>query len=322
MSKDWWNDKASPNKAEVGKLVQTGWTALAQDKTIGKRIAIAAQTTNEGVIQGNSLNILQIAAPNEFAQQLQIVLSSPHLVPDFQFPGGIVPMDGTIQDASGDRDNYDFYLHQSPGPLNVSWRQAIAVIEWGIGGVQYRAEVDFLNGLCINIVASWVRVGAFLDAISMNSFDAEVIVTGGAYIVSAFIGPGYPKANNAQRTFYVGDLSASDSLQSGYPLNGFGNVAALGFNLYPVPYFGKTATIIASRHNGSGIPLPWDLDLVFFRDVRSQFSLGHYHFTPDIREPCTVPNGAMYFSVHNRIPGDPSIIPPTTPVSVVFELAI
>lgn len=330
MSKDWWNDKASPNKTEVSKLVQTGWTALIQDKTIGKRIAIGAQSTDSGIVQGNSLNILQVAAPNEFAQQLQIVLSSPKLVPDFQFPGGIVPTDGTIQDASGDRDNYDFYRHPNPAG-DVSWMQAIAVIEWGIGGVQYKAEVDFLNGLCINLVASWVRVGAFIDAVFINN-DVQVILSGGAYIVSAFIGPGYPKSNNAQRTFYIGEVTEpANVIWRGFPKYGYGNInetdPALAplfgkVNLFPIPYFAKTATVIAYRDDGSGVPLPWDLDIIFYRDVRSLWSLGHYHFTPDIREPCRIPNGAMYFSVRNRVPGNPQIVPPTFPVSVIFDLAI
>lgn len=326
----WWQDTAAPSLKETGKLVQTGWTALIQDKTIGKKIAIAAQGSDSGIIQGNSLNILQISAPNEFAQQLQLVLSSPHLVSQYQFPGGVVPMDGSIQDASGDRDNYDFYLHPSDSN-NISWMQAIAVIEWGIGGVQYKAEVDFLNGLCINLVASWVRVGAFIDAINTDG----TVVDGGAYIFSAFVGPGYPKANNAQRTFYVGSLlnvgdsSGGFSSDFGYPQKGYGNIFNTdptlpplnGFaNLYPIPYFAKLASVIAMHGDtlSFGLPLsPWDVSLVFFRDVRATNPLGHYHFTPDVREPCRIPNGAMYFSVHNNL-GNPI----TSPVSVIFDLAI
>lgn len=322
--KKWWEDKAAPNKDELSKLVQTGWTALIQDKTIGKKIAIAAQNNDSGSVTGNSLNILQISAPNEFAQQLQVVLGSPRLVPYFQFPGGTPPMDGAIQDATGDRDNYDLLMHPDPGGLSLY--QAIAVIEWGIGGVQYKAEVDFLNGLCINLVASWVRVSAFLDALNTEGLEVD----GGAYIFSAFIGPGYPKANNAQRTFYVGGLhnTADDYAgggYSGYPTRGY-NFPVQGSDpttnpqngqaqLFPVPYFAKLATAICSRGNQKVDP--WDVNVVFFRDTQALNSLGQFRFTQDIREPCRIPNGAFFFSVHNNL-GNPL----TEFAQVVFDLAI
>lgn len=325
--KPWWQDSATPNAQEVSKLVQTGWTALIQDKTIGKRIVIGAQGTDSGTVQGNSLNILQIAAPNEYAQQLQLVLGSPKLVPENPTVLAMLA-DGSIQNATGERDNYDILLH--PEPSGVSLMQAIAVIEWGIGGVQYKAEVDFLNGLCINLVASWVRVGAFIDALNTDG----LVVDGGAYVFSAFIGPGFPKANNAQRTFYVGDLH---NVGTDYAGGGFTGYPSKGYNflfqgsdptnfpqngqaqLWPVPYFAKLATAICSRGaNGFGAALnPWDVDIVFFRDTQAQNSLGSFRFTQDIREPCKIPNGAFYFSVHNNL-GNPI----TQPAQVIFDLAI
>jgi hypothetical protein len=318
----WWDDKAAPNKQELSKLVQTGWTALIQDKTIGKKIIIPAQGSDSGVVQGNSLNILQVSAPNEFAQQLQLVLGSPQLVSQYQFPGSIVPVDGSVINSTGERDNYGFL--SPPSALNnISWMQAIAVVEWGIGGVQYKAEVDFLNGLCINLVAAWVRVSAFIDAINT----AGTVVDGGGYVFSAFIGPGYPKANNAQRTFYVGgmkNVASTTPPRAGWPLVGYNGQPNPedpplngAVNVYPVPYFAKLASVIAFRSDTFPYTSSWDLDLVFFRDVRSSEPMGNYNFTQSNREPARIPNGAMYFSLHNNL-GNPV----TSPAQVIFDLAI
>jgi hypothetical protein len=298
----WW-EEGTEQRGEGGTgSSQNAWQKLAQGKTIGKKanIAITAATSNSP--RTNNFNILQIGSSNEDALQLCITLNPPTFIPATQFPGAVLPTQGAIQDATGDRNNYSFLIASSP---SQSWGQPTALVEWGIGGVQTQVECDFSNGLVLNICASWVRVSIFTDVLH------EQTPTDGILVLGAFIGPGYPKANNAQRTFVVGLVNAENvGNPLGYPLLPYDSVLSVGSpNMYPIPFYAKQATLMTQSL------IAYDFTLIFYRDNFGAFRMSDVRFTDTQREPAIVPNGSMYFSVHNNT----NVL---NLVNVVFDLAV
>jgi hypothetical protein len=282
---------------------------LSEGRTIGKRIKIVAPESipGESYRRAGDQNILQVGSSDNAAQQLCITIIPPGVIPQSQFPGGVLPSanSSAIDSASGDRDNYSLYT--SPDPANdFKWTNSEILVEWGIGGVQSKVECDVLNGLVLNICASWVRVSAFLDAVNSGNG-----VSGCVDFLGAYVGPGFPKANNAQRTFNVGILSALSNIgYRGFPFKGFGNLINTdpslpplnaSRNAYPIPYMAKQATVICRGEVGLGIVEDtWDVSIQFFRDVRTSELMGSFRFTQDIHEPVRIPNGAYYWTLHNH----------------------
>jgi hypothetical protein len=267
-------------------------------------------------VQGSSLNLLTIAGEDGVAEQLCITIIPPMVVPSAQFPGGVVPADGSIQNATGERDNYSLY--RNPNPIaNFSWMQAVAFVEWGIGGVQSKVECDCLNGLVLNLCASFVRVSAFVDAVKM---DGE-FVSGGALVLGAYVGPGFPRANNAQRTFNVGEVQGSAGGGTQFPSKGFGNPFNTDptnpplngmHNAYPVPFHAKQAFICVVGNPTVDV---WDMSIQFYRDVHTSIPLSSYRFTQDSHQPVRIPNGAYYWTLHNHQVH-------ASQASVVFDLSV
>ena len=313
-----------PPSPPGGGSAQDAWSKLSQGRTIGKRVNFLFDSTVNGVQRGSTIPFLQIQGNNNDALQLAITLIPPGMIPIQQFPGAVISQSEALI-ATGDRTNDDLYLHPpSPIPADISFGNYVCVCEWGIGGVQSKVEVDFSNGLVLNICAAWVRLSAYIDSLPIAPTFDHVIVLG------AYVGPGFPKANNAQRTFWVGNINRPITPPGAagppvYPNVGLNNTNPNPNgppfpNGYPIPFFAKQVSVLGW---GPVAGLPFssinnlDCNIHFSRNVFFTELVGTFHFTNDRSGPVIVPNGAYYWTLQQNTA-------PAVPVqaSVVFDLAI
>jgi len=319
--------------ANRGTMVEDPWIQLSHGRTIGKtaNILVSAISPLIGNFARSGLvDLLQIQGKDDNALQLCVTLLPPIAIPGSQFPGGVPPTDGTILDATGARSNDDIYLHPPIGGADFAWLPLVAKAEWGIGGVQTSVECDFLYGLVLNVCASWLRISIFKD----YSFEG-LMIPPNVISLGAFVGPGYPKANNAQRTLNVGSVTiavAGAPNVPGFPVKGYNASNPPTFtlpvpftgihNLFPVPKYAKQASITAVI-NASGTPTTHgfasilDCVIIFYKDIAALNPKGTYRLTSDNPGPVIVPNGAYYWTIQNN-----STVSDIDDCSVIFDLAI
>jgi hypothetical protein len=310
-------DQGAARRSNNPAAIQ-GWRALVMGKTIGKRVNIAIPTGETQRTQ--SFNLFEIGgASNNDAIQMCITLINPKFIPVSKLPGGVIPPDNTfINNATGERSNLEFLLDD----FNVGfpgWVPAVALIEWGIGGVQGSAEVDWVNGTTINITASWVRISAFID--QAQTF---IGIASGIVCCQAFVGPGgIFRGIAAQRSVVTGPIRQADSAipVAGFPFTGFGpNADTYPTPMFPIPNMAKDGTVsaIISNLGFNRSVNDFDLQLLYFAST-SQAVVGAARFTNNIRAPALVPNGAAYFTVQNMSNGIDHIVLAST---VIFNLSI
>jgi hypothetical protein len=121
---------------QLGGTFGSQVTVAVSDGT-GVPIGAWAQGTDAsglGLLFGNPKAILQLQGPDDKAEIISVVLTPP-------------------------QPNY--------GPVGANRTFApCAIIEFGIGGVQSRAEVDWIDGQVIQIPASFLRLSARLDPLN------------------------------------------------------------------------------------------------------------------------------------------------------------
>lgn len=232
------------------------WAALCEGRTIGKRAVIVVPSGTADVFV--PVNVFSLQAKDTQAIPISILLNSPQIVAP---PAGGFP--AAVQQITGETDNVE-------NQDNLIWTQAIAEIEWGIGGVASKAIMDFENGSLINIQASYVRMRAILSAISGASAAAMVL--------SAFVGPAANPTSNPRFTDRSGSV----------------NAGALG-SVRSIPRFAKTLTPIA---NGA-----LNVEVRFFRDRAATDEVGRVvGYTGGF--PIVIPGaGAYYFRYFNNTGG-------------------
>lgn len=299
---------ATLDEPEEGYPMCYTWPELSNGQPLGKKIVIPVPT-GAGIPapRPGAVDILQLKNGYDgLACQLSVTLLPPQYVPASALPGGVFPRD--VQAITGER--YNDSIISTP-PAIFTGAPAIAVIEWGIGGVQAHAEVDFSNGAVVNIHASFVRVKAFIDIPSQSPTEAVAVILG------AFVGPGWPRTPGAQRTYVVSPLQAGPGgfPQFSYGSNGY--FLAVGAGVYPVPFYGKSVQLYGI--NQLAVPPAvlntFDADIVFFRDVALGIPLGSFHVTSTRPGPVQVPNGAQFWTLQNNA-ADSHL------VSAIFDLSI
>lgn len=230
--------------------------------------------------QRSPVPILQCEGDDADAQQLTITLSPPLVVPQ--------PFEETLaranaQNVTGEQNNFQVQSRPVfPGLLvPIQWPPIEAIIEWGVGGTSNKVAVDFVNGSTVNVVASWIRVfGAII-----SGEDIDITGTSAAYVLSAFIGPGWPRPGTAQKTSYVGSV---DSLAES--------------DVFAVPLFAKSATVVGCDPAvAPGISVTV-ATLRFWQSpdgVVSGNNVGNFVISGNQPLPFDIPNGAAYASVVN-----------------------
>lgn len=258
---------------------------LARGKTLGKKTNVFFNPpTSVGTPTNSPLNMLEIKGEDEYALPLLITIAPPKYFPVI---GSTITADN-IQDASGTIGNQDVD-NDTP-----SWANPFVELQWGIGGHNTEAKVDILNGLCVNINASWVRIRGGIESILADTTSIR------GYELAAFVGPGMPKQPNAQRTVQM-SAGLNDTVASA---------------VRAVPLFAKRVSVFATPDSATGL---FACQVDFFRDSLGTAGTqqnGRVFLSGNNPQPVPIPNGSYYFQVTN-LSGEH-----VARVQSVFELAI
>lgn len=272
----------------------TDFAKLVTGKTIGKRTVIFTPA-GVGGISHAPVDMFTIQGPDGHAIAMSVTLSSPHTI----LNPGAAPAD--VQSLTNELDNEQVLVAAS-GRVVLP---CAAIIEWGIGGVQSRVDVDYINGLSLNLHASFVRMRGFID----NTQSGGLLVPQ-ATVLSAFIGPGSPSSNVAQRTAWLGNSDGSDVVGSGTKSTA----------VVPLPRYARAVTVAGSALIGAAIN-PLAGTITFTRDGNGSNIVARYTIgtlSTDVPHPIPIPNGAYYVQWTNPA-GDPGY---TASPFGVFQLAL
>lgn len=244
---------AQSQQAEREAASSTIFNSLMAGKTTGKKVQLLARFTDTDFPVSNSfVNILEIKGPDSAAMNVQVSLGPPKIIPlspTFTLARAQDLVDR--QSASGTIDNFTV----EAAAINFQYTPIIGVIDWGVGGVSFEsAEVDFANGTNLNLTCSFLRLRCLIDPYIELLNNTNRSGSNGVYELSAFVGPGMAKRNNAQRSIPLGNF-----------LNppGGGNT---GFSpVVPIPKFANRAWAAVGRDPGldpAGIT-GWSVMIVF-----------------------------------------------------------
>ena len=174
----------------------------------------------------------------------------------------------------------------------IRWPPLEAVIEFGVGGASTKVVVDYVNGVTVSVIASYLRVGVL---VTQTKDCGDIYGTSAAYRLAAHVGPGFAESH-AQRTVFVGTVDD--------------NKDSLVFN---VPNFAQVATLIGHR-SGKHKPKNTVGWIRFWQDPKGEHGVGDV-YVADHQDRVRIPNAAQYFSVFNESGHEMKI-------SVIFELAL
>lgn len=256
------------------------WQRLTRGRTVGKSTNVYFSEVNVSP----PINLLEIGGVDDDAMQLSITLAPPRVLAG--------TFAGNVENTQG-----PFYLNGLSNDESAARANPGAVVEWGIGGVQNRAEVDIANGACINIAGSFVRVRPFVDRI----LGLAVAMPNMLWQVSAFAGPSQPRSS-ATRTIQIGTLA--DTVQSA---------------LFSVPPYARKVYLAGTPDVITGAaPV---MTIQFWRGSNGAGAgfqpVAQFLFAYNSPMAIPVPNGAYYFTVLSGFSGTAF-----NQVQAVFELGI
>ena len=260
----------------------TDWGFLAQGRQLGKRVVCPFVSANSASqAQTPTVDMLNIQGNDEHAHQCLLTLCPPEIINTSNLNSAAKQAAVVLQNQTGESGNIDEAntLNQVGGvvgasPQQVSWANPIAIVKWGIGGAECRAEIDFANGITVSLAASWLRVSAMVESSGLSTSTFP-------YVLRAFVGPGWPRYNPAQRTYVMGPIA-----------NGAES------SVFTVPRFAKSLRIVAS--DGSNNPPKMACAVSFWRDPTGPtggLGVGDFLQAGDTFDPIPIPNGAYFFTV-------------------------
>jgi hypothetical protein len=271
------------------------WESLIRGNTAGKRANVFIDSGDNGQISG-IIDMINVQSDDQNAHQICLTLSPPKVV--FPLPVLFSGADQqAVQQATGERDNSQLVSDPS-----FSWALPFAKVDWGVGGVSNEVLADISNGLCLNLQASFLRVSCGVNN-SASFFPGSTSV----YVLSAFVGPGYPKANNAQFT-----------VTSKETLNFHQDSSA-----HVIPKFAKQVSLFGRQQlvAGGGFGAPFAARLRFMSSTFIPGAFAEVFFDETNNKKVDIPNGAYYFNVISETPDAP---PPGSALfwRAVFDLSV
>lgn len=240
-------------------------SSFGNGRPLGKSVNILYQVASSiATPQVSQVTILQF--DNDESEQLCLTISPPKV----SLPS-VAPSD--VQNYPGPYNSLDELPQVATSLANAS-----VTIEWGTGGVNNKCDVDVLNGLCINLTASYVRVYGNLQAGSAGQGGG-----GSAFVVQlqAFIGRGMAKSINGQRT--IGVIATVDN--------------ATPSSVYAVPKFAKEIQLCGIGIAGTA---PYAAKLTFWRTQNGpagNVPIAEFTFGETGPTSFKIPNGAASFTV-------------------------
>ncbi len=194
------------------------WGRLCRGGAIGKKANFVYDAGN--LRAQKSEEFLRVAGDDADAQQITLTIAPPLVVPQLF----TTLLRNNPSNVTGEKDNAQDAFVNFPGTARPTiWPPIEAVINWGVGGTSVSAVVDIVNGATVNVVASFIKVYAQVPDLTR----ADLSLTSAVYVVSAFVGPGFPRPGTAQSTVNVGEIESLD--ESG---------------VFAIPRFAKTAYVI------------------------------------------------------------------------------
>lgn len=280
-----------PNRGDDRDAL-SAWGRLCRGGAIGKK-SVLVYNANNPAKQNARVDMLTIEGDDADAQPLVVTLAPPTIVPI-----SLADVAGTnLQNLTGEQNNFEVGTRTFPGSGGVViWPPLEAIIEWGVGGTSVKASVDYINGMVVNLQASWLRVHAQVADTRIS----DVVGTSAAYVLAAFVGPGYARTFGARRTIFTNQIN--DGVES---------------DVFPVPKFASRATVIVC--DPAATPAVTVATLRFWQSADGVIggnNVGNFLVTGNTPGPFDVPNAAQYFSVINGSGGA------NLTFAVLFELAI
>lgn len=274
-----------------------GWERLIWDQPLGKRSNLQFIAGDSNILRGPPF--FQITGDDRDAMTLALTIVPPRVA--FGVPANVIDSAaGAVQNVGGAQDNFEVSTEGDfPGTsVPITWPPMSARIRWGVGGMNTYADVDLMNGVVLNIHASFVEVYPYVALTSANGIEG----TSAVYELGAFIAPGYTKPGNAQKTEWVGVI----------------DTGAEGLT-FPIPRFAKRAYLIAC--DSTVTPQLSVGTLRFWQNTVAAggagvSNLGNFFFAGATQfQSVEIPNGAMYFSVLNGMSENARY-------AVIFDLSI
>lgn len=263
---------------------------LAMGGNFGKSSILIYDQHARGV-QQSEVVMIDLQGDDLDASQLILTLHPPRVIPR-SFDEVRARLDQ--QNLTGEQTNAEVTTGDFPGTHHpIRWPPLEAIIEFGVGGVNTKVVVDYMNGVTLSVVASFLRVHAL---VTQNKDSGAVVGTSAAYYLAAHVGPGFAEAH-VQRTIFVG--SVDNRRES---------------DVITVPSFAKIATLIGCRerqHRHPTLTIGW---IRFWQDPNGAHCVGDF-FVSDHQCRVEVPNAAQYFSVFNESGHEMKL-------SVIFELGL
>ena len=262
---------------------------LAMGGCYGKSTILIYDHRNAQV-QNAQGDMIMLEGDDVDACQLSLTLHPPRVVPLALCE---LPLD--VNNVTGEQGNGEISVCDFPGSGEpIRWPPLEAVIEFGVGGAGTRVVVDYMNGVTLSVIASYLRVSAL---VTQSAGCGDIYGTSALYRTAAHVGPGFAEAH-AQRTLFLGEV---DDKEDSHILN--------------VPDFAKVATLTgcrASKHHHK--PKPTIGFIRFWQDPKGCHCVGDF-FVSDHQDRVEVPNAAQYFSVYNESGHKMKM-------NVIFELAL
>lgn len=236
-----------PPMNPIGPAVGT-FADLSRGKSLGKAVDLLVQGDDSArIVNPAAVNMLEVMGDDGAAQNLQLTIKPPKGV-RIGTGAGQLPL-ATAQQAVDSQSLSGVTRANLAGNLVLT--PLIGLLEWGVGGTNVeKAEVDISNGVCLNLTCSFLRVGVQVDP--MLALLSVNLGSDAAYEVSGFVGPGFPKPNNGQRTYQLGNINVADGI----------GVSPI----VPIPQFANRLKLVAAPVEGVA-PVDvqgWVLQVLFF----------------------------------------------------------
>jgi hypothetical protein len=252
----------------------SAWARLARGGALGKKSVLLYDARGRAT-QTSPVSILRLQGDDADAQHVTLTLAPPLVVPAPFSP----LLAARAQNLTGEQDNGEIVSRGTfPGELApIAWPPIEAIIEWGVGGTAATVAVDFVNGATVNLVASCIEVRAAITAAP----DA-IAGTSAAYVLAAWVGPGFARPGVAQKTVQLGVI------------RGRGESDAL-----PIPRFARSAYVFAS--DDSSRPALTTATLRFWQSPNRTNNVGNVVVSGQQASSFDIPAGAAYASVRSGL---------------------
>jgi len=249
---------------------------LAKGNALGKTTTLLYDAALSNDVQTADTEMLRVEGDDLDACQLIVTLGPPS-VQAIAFDDLDIAVSSNPSLA---QTNFEVTTNNFPGSgAPIKFPPLEAIVHWGVGGAQFQAIVDYVNGVAFSVCASFLSV---IAVVSQGAAE-NVQGTSAAYILKANVGPGWTKGN-ARRTVFLGALANTTE-------SAVMTVPQFASRVLPI---GCVNTAVPAIANGF---------IRFWQSPAGQASgtcVGSFSWNSNQPFPIDVPAGGLYFSIYNQ----------------------